>query len=43
MEILYVIAILGVILVFAILGVACVDAQKDIENWRESNYFGDKK
>lgn len=43
MEILYVIGILGLVLVFAILGVACVDAQEDLENWRETNYFGDKK
>lgn len=43
MEILYVIGILLVVICFAILGVACVDAQEDLENWRESNYFGDKK
>jgi hypothetical protein len=41
MEILYIIGIFGLVLVFAILGMAFIDA--DPEKWRENNYFGDKK
>jgi hypothetical protein len=43
MEILYILGIFGLVLVFAILGVACLEAEEDLENWRETNYFGDKK
>lgn len=43
MEIFYIIGIIGLVLVFSILGVACIDAEEDLEKWRETNYFGDKK
>jgi hypothetical protein len=41
MEIFYIIGIVLLVIAFGLLGVACIDADPD--NWRENNYFGDKK
>lgn len=43
MEIFYIIGIVLAVIAFGILGVACLDADADLERWRETNYFGDQK